>query len=179
MTTEEYLRTPETNKPAELIYGALRVADSPLAPHQAAILDLSLALVPHVRANGLGEIWLAPLDVILDAERHLVLQPDLFFVSTERSHIVTDRVRGAPDLVVEVLSPLPRIGSLEERITWFARYGVRECWLVHHRERRLEVFAFDGGVVSERRLVNDRTPIGSRVLPGFDRTLRSILRWTS
>ena len=116
MTTEEYLQTAETLKPTELIYGVLRVADSPLAPHQAAVLDLSLALVSHVRERRLGEIWISPFDVILDATRHLVVQPDLFFISNERSHILTDKVRGAPDLVVEVLSPHPRIGSLVERL---------------------------------------------------------------
>src|SRR5437764_13548936 len=48
MTTEEYLQTAETLKPTELIYGVLRVADSPLAPHQAAVRDLSLSLVSYV-----------------------------------------------------------------------------------------------------------------------------------
>jgi Uma2 family endonuclease len=49
--------------------------------------------------------------------------------------IVTDRVWGPPDLVLEVLSPRPRIGTLQERIDWFSRYGVRECWLVHQDAR--------------------------------------------
>ena len=71
MTTEEYLQTAETLKPTELIYGVLRAADSPLAPHQAAVLDLSLSLVSHVRERRLGEIWISPFDVILDATRHL------------------------------------------------------------------------------------------------------------
>ena len=177
MTTEEYCRTPETNRPAELIYGVLRVADSPLAPHQAAVFDLALALVHHVREKGLGEIWVSPLDVILDPARHLVVQPDLFFVSTGRSHIVTDRVRGAPDLVVEVLSPHPRIGSLDERLSWFGQHGVRECWLLHQGERRMEIVAFRDGAVCERRSFDMKTPLQSAVLPEFARTLSSMLRW--
>jgi len=177
MTTEEYFQTPETKMPAELIYGVPRVADSPLAPHQAAVLDLALALARHVRENGLGEIWMSPLDVILDPVRHLIVQPDLFFVSTARSHIVSDRVCGAPDLVVEVLSPHPRIGTLDERLGWFARYGVRECWLVHQLERRLEVLAFQDGAISGRRSFGPGTPLESQVLPGFTPTLGSVLRW--
>jgi len=51
----------------------------------------------------------------------------LFFISNERGHTLSDRVCGAPDLVVEVLCPNPRIGKLGERIEWFARYGVSEC----------------------------------------------------
>jgi Uma2 family endonuclease len=179
MTTEEYCQTPETNRPSELIYGVPRVADSPLVPHQAAVFDLALALVHHVRDKGLGEIWVSPLDVILDATRHLVVQPDLFFVSKALSHIVTDRVRGAPDLVVEVLSPNPRLGTLNERLGWFAEYGVRECWLLHQLERRLEVVAFEDGAVSARTSFDMRTAIKSQVLPDFDRTLGSILRFSA
>ena len=177
MTTAEYLRTPESLVPTELIYGRLRVAESPLPRHQAVVLDLTLALASHVQERGLGQIWISPLDVILDAERALIVQPDLFFISNERSHILTDRVRGAPDLVVEVLSPNPRIGRLGERIGWFQDYGVRECWLVHQLERRIEVLNFVGTNVVAREAFDERTPIRSRVLPDFDRTLGAMLRW--
>ena len=177
MTTIEYLRTPESPIPTELIDGKLRVAESPLPRHQAVVLDLSLALVAHVRERRLGEVWISPLDVILDAERALIVQPDLFFIASERSHILTDRVRGAPDLVVEVLSPNPRIGQLAERIGWFQEYGVRECWLIHQSKRRVEVLGFAGGNVIERASFDDLTPIRSRVLPDFDRTPGSMLRW--
>src|SRR5436309_10500121 len=150
MTTEEYLQTPETKTPTELIYGVLRVADTPLPRHQRAVGDLFLAVVRFTEQNNLGEVWLSPLDIIFDAERHLVLQPDLFFVSNERSGILQDRFRGTPDLVVEVLSPDPRIGKVEERVAWFAEYNVRECWRVHHLERRIEVITFENGSVSKR-----------------------------
>lgn len=176
MTTAEYLRTPESLVPTELIYGKLRVADTPLPRHQRAVRDLCFALVEHAESQRLGEVWISPLDVILDAERALIVQPDLFFISKERSHILTDRVRGAPDLVVEVLSPNPRIGKLGERIGWFQEYGVRECWLLHQFEQRMEVLNFIGENVIERASFDERTPIRSRVLPDFDRTLASMLR---
>jgi hypothetical protein len=54
-----------------------------------------LALHPFVEERALGEVWLSPLDVILDEARALVVQPDLFFISTARSKILRDRVRGA------------------------------------------------------------------------------------
>jgi Uma2 family endonuclease len=179
MTTEEYLQTPETKTPTELIYGVLRVADTPLPRHQRAVRDLCLALVKYTEENNLGEVWISPLDIIFDAKRHLVLQPDLFFVSNERSGILQDRLRGAPDLVVEVLSPHPRIGKLDERLAWFAEYNVRECWLVHQLERRFEVVTLENGSVSKRISFDERTPIQSAVLPGFNRTLGSILRWNT
>lgn len=177
MTTAEYFKTPETVRPQELVYGVVRAADSPLPIHQRAVLALTRALDVHVREGGLGEVWVSPLDVVLDFERALVVQPDLFFVSTERSGIVSDRVRGAPDLVVEVLSPNPRIGYLDERIGWFARYGVRECWLLHQFERRLDVLSFADGAIRRRLTFEADEPIRSTVLPRFTETLDTMLGW--
>lgn len=178
MTTAEYLRTPESLLPTELAYGELRVADSPTPYHQAAVLDFAVALTPLVRERGLGEIWLAPLDVILDEERALIVQPDLFFISNDRQHIVNDRVKGAPDMVMEVLSPHPRVGDLHQRLGWFARYGVRECWVLHLSRRRLEIIACDAGQVTNRTSFGAEEPLQSGVLPDFNRTLDSILtRW--
>src|SRR5687768_16757839 len=90
-----------------------------------------LALSEHLRLHRARNVWLSPIDVVLDAERHLVVQPDLIVVCNDRLRMVSDRVRGAPDLVIEVMSPRPRIGTVDERLAWFAQYGVRECWLVH------------------------------------------------
>jgi Uma2 family endonuclease len=177
MSTEEYGRTPETVLPQELIYGVIRVADAPLPRHQAAVADVFRALDAHVRERQLGEVWLSPIDVILDEPRALVLQPDLLFISSERRETLTDRIRGAPDLVIEVLSPNPRIGSVNERIGWFAEYGVQECWLLYQLERRLEIGRCARGAISERESFDDHTAIRSRVLPDFRLTIGSILRW--
>jgi Uma2 family endonuclease len=176
MTLDEYLKTPETVKPTELIYGVLRVAESPTARHQSAVLQLVRALDAHVRARQLGEMWLAPLDVVLDAERALVVQPDLFFVSNARAYMVRHRVYGAPNLVVEVLSPHPRIGSAEERVGWFAEYGAQECWLVHQDDVTITVMQFADGHVASRKRYTKRQPIESMVLPDFKSTLDDIFR---
>ena len=175
MTTAEYLATPETMKPQELAFGVLHVADSPLAHHQEAVLRLAIAIHEHLQAHPIGTLWVSPPDVILDAERALVVQPDLFVVSHDRSHIVTDRVRGAPDLVVEVLSPRPRVGDIDLRLTWFAQYGVRECWLVHQVERSVEVLTFEGARTAIRRNFTRFDPIASGVLPEFDGSPGSVL----
>lgn len=170
MTTYEYLQTPETVLPRELAFGTLRVADAPRALHQRVVLELLLALAPFVRSRQLGEVLPAPIDVILDADAALVVQPDLVFVSNERRHLIGDRIAGAPDLVVEVLSPHPRIGSVEERVGWFARYGARECWLAHLVERRIAVLGLASGGVADRAVFFDREPIRSSVLPEFHLT---------
>ena len=175
VTTDEYLRTPETLLPQELVYGLVRDAAAPSPGHQSAVTRLLVALVQHVEERALGLVLPSPIDVVLDRERHLVVQPDLIVIFTDRQHIVTDRVWGAPDLVVEILSPRPRIGNLNERMEWFARYGVRECWLLHQLDRELEVLAFADGAIASRATFAGDAPIRSAVLPDFDRSLEAIL----
>lgn len=176
LTTDQYLMTAETALPQELVWGVLRDAAAPTARHQWTLVRLLLALVRHVDERGLGVVLPSPIDVVLDGERGLVVQPDLVVISTGRHDIVTDRIWGAPDLVVEILSPHPRIGRLEERLEWFARYGVRECWLVHQFEREVEVIEFAGRTIAARRTCAATSAITSVVLPDFDLSLETILR---
>jgi Uma2 family endonuclease len=167
MTTDEYLRMPETMLPQELVGGVVRDAPAPAPGHQWAVGKFFIALTEHVRQHHAGRVWLSPIDVVLDREQHLVVQPDVIVVSEARLGMVTDRVWGAPDLVIEILSPRPRIGMLEERLEWFARYGVRECWLVEQDAREVEVIEFEAAVVARRRVFLPGESIRSGVLPGF------------
>jgi Uma2 family endonuclease len=164
MTTEEYFLTPETVLPSELAYGQLRVADAPSVPHQRVVLRLAMTLHAFVSTRELGEVFIAPTDVVLDRHADLVVQPDLLFVA-KGQEIIGDRVYGPPDLVVEVLSPHPRVGDLHERVGWFAKYGVRECWLVSLPVRQVAVLTFGPGGVADRTLHAGLSRIESRVLP--------------
>lgn len=166
MRTAEYLRTPETVLPRELAFGVMRVAEAPRASHQRVVVELLLALAPFVRSHGLGEVLPAPIDVILDYDAHLVVQPDLVFVSTERADIVADQVHGAPDMAIEVLSPRPRVGQLDERLGWFARYGVRECWIADQQIRRISVVRLEANAFAERAVFSGAERIESAVLAG-------------
>ena len=167
LTTSEYLQTAETLRVQELIYGTLQVADSPLFRHQNLLLELAVLMRVFVGQHKLGTVCIAPQDVILDPARALIVQPDLMFISKARHEIISDHIWGAPDLVVEVMSPHPRIGKLDERIRCFAQYGVKECWLVHQLTREIEVLcltAYDG---SARRFFRGVERIESSVLPEF------------
>ena len=174
MTTDEYFLTPETMLPQELVWGIVRDAAAPTPGHQWVVGGFFIALTDHVRQHGGGAIWLSPIDVVLDRDSHLVVQPDLILVSEPRIGIVTDRVWGAPDLVIEVLSPWPRIGTLDERIAWFAQYGVRECWLVHQDTRTVEVLEFSSGTITDRRECLPHERLRSSVLPAFSATPATI-----
>ena len=128
----------------ELIYGTLRVEESPHFRHQNLLLELAVLMRVFVGQHKLGIVCIAPQDVILDPARALILQPDLMFISKQRQEIISDHIWGAPDLVVEVMSPQPRIGKLDERIRHFTQYGVKECWLVHQLSREIEVLRLTG-----------------------------------
>jgi Uma2 family endonuclease len=174
VTTDQYFKMPETLLPQELIYGVMRDAAAPTPGHQEVVGKFYVALTRHLERHGWGRVWLSPIDVVLDRHRHLVVQPDLIVFSHQRLHLVRDRVWGAPDLVVEVMSPRPRIGTLDERMGWFAEYGVRECWLVRHLSGEIEVRQFAGGSMPERIFERDE-PLRSLVLPAFTESLASIL----
>lgn len=175
MTLQEYFDTPETVLPQELIYGAMRVAESPTSTHQETVGALFIALHEHVQRRLLGTVWLAPLDVVLDEERALVIQPDLFVLLHDGRAVVGDKVEGPPDLVIEVLSPRPRIGDVVERLGWFREYGVRECWLVEPLARRMQVLRFEGGELKSRLSFETADRIVSTLLPDLDLSLESIL----
>jgi Uma2 family endonuclease len=135
---------------------------------------LFIALTAEIERHRSGQVWMSPIDVILDREKHLVVQPDLIVMSNDRLDLVSDRVYGAPDLVVEVLSPHPRIGALHERLSWFAQYGVRECWLIEQMTYEVEVLQFANRTVASRRMFAEEEPIQSVVLPRFDQSLQFI-----
>jgi Uma2 family endonuclease len=87
-------------------------------------------LEAHVRRYNMGRVVVSPIDVILDRDRALIVQPDLVFVAAARSHICTDRIWGAPDLAIEVLSTSNRRHDRTVKVGWYREYGVRECWVV-------------------------------------------------
>jgi hypothetical protein len=76
MTVEAYFtRTPETVTPMELVYGVLRVSESPTPRHQSAVLKLLLTFHAYVTERDIGRMWVAPLDVLLDEERAILRPP--------------------------------------------------------------------------------------------------------
>ena len=134
---EDYMTAPP-DKRYQLLEGELIMAPSPSEKHQSTLLFLSMALYEFVTRHSLGRVWFAPFDVVLS--QYDVVQPDLLFVSNSRSRIVTEaNIQGAPDLVVEVLSP----GSAEYdrgyKQTVYGRVGVREYWLVDPETGTIEV----------------------------------------
>jgi len=132
-------RTSETSRRYELVYGVVREPAAPSWDHQTIVARVSNQLERHVMRRQLGQVAFSPLGVILDAERNLIVQPDIVFVSTARSHIIRDRLWGAPDLVVEVVSVGSGNYDRHVKREWYQQYGVREQWIVDPIARTIEV----------------------------------------
>jgi Uma2 family endonuclease len=165
MTVEEYLRQPEAVRRRELAYGLVREAAVPSLDHQSTVTRLSVILDRHVRRHALGQICVSSVDVVLDRERALIVQPDIVFVSSERAEIVADRVWGVPDLVVEVLSVGSERHDRVTKLAWYRKYGLRECWFVDPLERSVEVLSLlRGQEEGARELYRGALPICSHVL---------------
>jgi Uma2 family endonuclease len=136
-TYQDYLQMPE-DKRCELIEGEFHTVPSPSTSHQTLVKRLFTAIDDHVVALGLGDVLFAPLDVVLSDEN--VVQPDILFVSKGRSHIITEKnVQGAPDLVIEITSPatVQRDKGIKRKL--YARFGVREYWLVDSENKTIDV----------------------------------------
>ena len=143
-TYEDYKSLPESEtKRYELLGGELVVVPSPTEYHQRISGNLEFILRRFVRERDLGRVYYAPLDVVLGegAEREVV-QPDIFFISKERYEIIAEEeIRGAPDLVVEILSPGTEDRDRHYKKTLYARYGVREYWIVDPEAKAVELHA--------------------------------------
>jgi Uma2 family endonuclease len=174
MTTDDYLHSYETNRPRELAYGIVREPAAPFVSHQLVVLKIARMLADYVESARLGYIGIAPLDVVLDAGRGLIVQPDVLFVSTGRTAIIRKQIWGAPDLVVEVSSPGSAAHDRTQKLDWYRQYGVRECWIADPGAEQIAVFVFDASTAHAR--TSDRTgAVHSAVLPGFTATVESLL----
>jgi Uma2 family endonuclease len=168
----DYLQLPE-DKRYEILDGELYVVPAPDIRHQRIALRLQLALFQHVGKNDLGELLAAPCDVLLSDEN--VVQPDILFVAKERLGIIgRANIHGAPDLVVEILSPGTRDKDLEIKRKIYARFGVQEYWIVDPDAATVEVQVWsDSGYIAAGMYGNsDR--LSSPLLPELSLPLSEI-----
>lgn len=139
---EDYMRLPDDVR-VELIQGEFYMSPSPSVRHQEIVGALYRAIHDHVTREESGKVFIAPLDVVLPSGD--VVQPDIVFVASSRSDIIRERIRGVPDLVIEVLSPE---GAERDRIvkrSVFLANGVPEYWIVDPETETVEVFRLIDG----------------------------------
>jgi Uma2 family endonuclease len=172
MTAWEYLMGPEELRRRELVYGVVREPPAPWFDHQSIVTHLTALLHVHVRDRDLGVVCVSPIDVVLDADNGLVVQPDVLFIAKERLGIVKRQVWGAPDLVVEVASAGTKRYDRETKVGWYRAYGSRECWLIDPLIRSMTVVSFE--VDGTTRTFEEDDIVASRVLPDFKMTIRGV-----
>jgi Uma2 family endonuclease len=157
------------------VYGIVR---SPFAPRPMArdtlVNRFHAALNAYVTAKSLGKLWLG-IEVVLERREGIILQPDITFVVDGRESIVSDRVWGPPDMVLDVTSPHLRSTARDERIAWFSLYGVREYWMVQPQDAEATILELAHGGVRRRRHFDDVTPLQSPLLPDFNCCLGDLL----
>lgn len=174
-TADDYRSLPETGPRHQLIEGELvRMTPAPSRRHQDLVWELGGRLRAFVRAGGLGYVGGSPLDVYLS--QHDVLQPDLLFVSTARlDRVAHDGVHGAPDLVVEVLSPGTRHLDLGAKKRLYARHGVREYWVVDPQDETVTRYDLERAP-DEPRSFAAGARCASSALPGFELVVEELFR---
>jgi Uma2 family endonuclease len=144
LTYEDYAALPDDGRRYELHEGELSVTPSPGSSHQATLLGLAVLLHGHVNARGLGKVFVAPLDCILD--NATVVQPDLVFVETARMAVISERgVEGAPTLAVEIISPSSTAIDRRTKLQLYARYAVPYYWIVDPPARTIEAYQLGQG----------------------------------
>ena len=172
-TYEDYRTTPE-DKRYELLDGDLLMTPAPNLKHQQVLLRLGSRLGPFIEERALGELFVAPCDVVLSD--HDVVQPDLLFVSRERERLLSggDAVRGAPDLVVEILSPATAGRDRGYKHALYARHGVAEYWLVDPMDETIAVHRLQDDAPAVARTFGRGQTLRSPLLAGFELDLDAV-----
>jgi Uma2 family endonuclease len=146
LTYEDLLALPDDGLRHELIDGEHYVTPAPNIKHQAVVSNLTAAIVTFAKRHDLGRLFTAPCDVVFSPIN--VVEPDLLFISRERLGVLTElNVQGAPDLVVEILSPSTRKRDEGVKRQLYERMGVREYWLVEPSFETIEVFRRTDGTL--------------------------------
>ncbi len=127
----------DDDKRYELIEGELYMVPAPNFQHQTISRDLGVVLWEFVKKNNLGTVLYAPFDVVLSETD--VVQPDIIFVSKERMGLMTEKnLRGAPDLVIEILSSTTKERDKLVKKRLYGEYGVKEFWIVDPDKKAIE-----------------------------------------
>ncbi len=167
-TYEDWLKLPDDGYRYEVLDGVLYLSPPPRPHPQTVAANLFAAQVNYAKSKGLGRLWFAPTGVRLP-NQPVPVQPDILFVSTARLGIVGEEyIEGAPDLVVELLSPSNWLYDRKEKFEAYEKAGVREYWLVDYRAQTVEVFTLTDGAFTLLGKWAAGEVARSQILDGFE-----------
>ncbi|MGD1102938.1 MAG: Uma2 family endonuclease [Terriglobia bacterium] len=173
-THADLLLMPDDGKRREIIDGELYVTPSPVDYHQMILFNLTMAFGKFLETHPLGKLRFAPLDVILS--EHDVLEPDLLLVLNEHQAFLQDWVRGAPYLVIEILSPTTEARDRGIKLKAYARYGVGEYWIVDPVAQVIEVYRLTAEGLHLAATCAKGKTVETPLLPGFSLAVGSIFK---
>lgn len=167
VTADELLAMPDDGFRHELIKGELRRMAPTGDEHGQVAMELASALHRHVKRNKLGNVYAAETGFKLESDPDTVRAPDIAFVRAERVQETGPLAGyrfGAPDLVVEVLSPSDRMREVAEKVGAWLEAGARMVWVVSPTRRSIGVYRSptDVVVLTEKDMLD-----GGDVVPGF------------
>src|SRR3989304_3734733 len=172
LTYQDYLQMPDDRNRRGNLRRGLYVGPAPPPLHQRAVVNLITLLQGYLAQHRGGKLYASPVDVVLSQVD--VVQPDLVFVSNDRLHLVTEMsIQGAPDLVVEILSPSTARLGRGRKMDAYAQFGVREYWIADTDARTLEIYRLEG---QNLRLTStsEATALSSAVFPDLTFDLQSL-----
>ena len=172
LTYRDYLNTSDDER-YELLDGELIMVPAPNEDHQMASVELVSRMHSFAKENDLGRVFHAPFDVVLSDTD--VVQPDLIFVSKERESVRTPaNIQGAPDLVVEILSPSTVTRDWRDKRELYASHGVKEYWVVDPSNRIVSIMLLQDGVLEIKGAYVAGDTVTSSTLEGFSVALDDI-----
>jgi Uma2 family endonuclease len=166
-TYEDWLELPNDGWKYEIIDGVLYMSPPPLIRHQDVSGELFSEMRIYARRNKLGKVLEAPCGVRLPGQK-VPVEPDILFVKQERLNIIEERyVEGAPDLIVEILSPSNMNYDLETKFNLYQNAGVSEYWLVNTWDKTVAIYHLADGAYTLTGSYGADDTVGSTVLNGF------------
>ncbi|MEI6179914.1 MAG: Uma2 family endonuclease [Chloroflexales bacterium] len=166
-TVADYAQLPDDGPRYELLHGDLRMAPAPNIGHQTSSGLIFYHLFTQVQLTGRGRVLTAPLDVELNF--NTLVQPDLVVILQGSAAIITEqRIVGAPDLVVEIVSPSTASYDRREKRDAYAAAGVREYWLADPASRTVELLTLDGAVYRSEHVYRGQAIMPSTIIPDWN-----------
>ena len=164
---------PYDGKRYEIINGELIMPPAPNTIHARISKRIYKKLLQYSQDELIGEIFYSPIDVVLEDTN--VVQPDLLFIFKERSHIVKEEnIKGAPDFVIEILSPSTAYYDLIEKKETYARFGIKEYWIVDPKKERIDIFLNKENEFELKQRLDQKGVAKSEVLKGFQVEVKEI-----
>ena len=172
-TYQDYLELPDDRNRYEILEGELVMTPSPITVHQRVSRKIEAQLDHFVEENKLGEVFYAPCDTILSEDN--IVQPDLLFISNDNKKVITEKnIQGAPDLLIEILSPNTAYHDLIEKKGIYQNFGVKEYWIVDPKRRWIEVYVLQEGKYHLFQRVEKSGTVQSKILEGLEIPLARI-----